>query len=1121
MSLSGLCLLAVLTVGHADGNAAFFEDRFSTTEQWDLLDMKGDAHIAIAEDATAPPGYGPSVLSIEGDYVIGLAKGVHLDSGTILVLYRERDPRGKDADGLPVCRAAYGDSVSEEHNTKQVRPHAWFEQDNDSGLQFRSYAPDGTEPLLAEWAGEGLITEDWNETNWIWQKVRFDGNRLRGKYWPAHSPEPGDWALEAEYDDATGDRVGFRLGSASVHIAYFAVAEDNVAVAPPGYWLVPKQEFIPETALPTFTLYTNGSARVVPARWFLTYGEHGNVWQQELDIPAGPDALSVHTVAPDTGVGEDGAVCLVLTPDVLRPEMTFSLRNADGAVLAEARVRQVDTQHLRQRIKALEAILPDPPQTPGAEAASALLARARSLIAASDFTAAERSLAYAEEYRGADNETLVATAKTAARPFGPPLAAASIETRGGQIFVNGEPFIVKGVNVHSLDASSKERTRRMLQILKDRGFNMLRGDFPPRWEVDMAHEMGMAWSVLAPFSCCSTDEIFARREGPPMTTAQAVTAAFIDDYVDSPGVLMWNSCNEIGNDTADFLAAMYPVYRYRDPYRRPVHYANLYGQDRWEGQDIMAINYYFGKGQTPEDRQPIIQRSIDIAREHGLPVIYTEYNSYCGPIPETGVQAIYGMFQWGLEQGMSGGFFYMKNDSKDHPGVFNDQLETHPEMDAAFIDVFADARLDTITREKDALRLRLVNKRPFTLREVRLRGTIGAVPFAEQALDDFPPHDARDVDVLMPEETKPEAAFEGHLEFVTHYSFPCRVPLQHAGTADARVPFYADKANLLVYADETGALQPVESIDDWQRRRAHTVANMERVMGAFPNDDRRVSLDVEVIAEEEFPLYVRRTISYAAEQGDRVPAYLLTPKKLEGKAPAVLALHPTYMGGKDMVVGLGDKPNRNYGQELAERGYVVLAPDYITFGDYTEVDPYALGYASGTMKGIWNHVRAVDLLASLDEVDADRIGCIGHSLGGHNTLFLGVFDPRVKAMVTSCGFNAFPKYYGGDLTGWTSDRYMPRIRTQFDKDPAKMPFDFTEILAALAPRPLFISAPIDDANFEVSGVYDCLEAARPVYALFDASDRLAARHPDCAHDFPSEIRELAYDFLDQALKGNG
>jgi len=174
-------------------------------------------------------------------------------------------------------------------------------------------------------------------------------------------------------------------------------------------------------------------------------------------------------------------------------------------------------------------------------------------------------------------------------------------------------------------------------------------------------------------------------------------------------------------------------------------------------------------------------------------------------------------------------------------------------------------------------------------------------------------------------------------------------------------------------------------------------------------------------------------------------------------------------------------------------------------------------FRSTTRKGIWNHRRAVDLLQSLSEVDPERIGVIGHSLGGHNSIFVAVFDPRIKAVVSSCGFNAFPKYYGGNLAGWSHKGYMPRIAEMYGKDPKKMPFDFTELVGTLAPRPFFINAPLKDANFEVSGVRDCVEAARPVYELLGAKDALVAVHPDCAHDFPPEIREQAYAFFERVL----
>jgi dienelactone hydrolase len=333
-------------------------------------------------------------------------------------------------------------------------------------------------------------------------------------------------------------------------------------------------------------------------------------------------------------------------------------------------------------------------------------------------------------------------------------------------------------------------------------------------------------------------------------------------------------------------------------------------------------------------------------------------------------------------------------------------------------------------------------------------------------------------------------------------------------------PWYPDKTKLLVYVDENGAVQPVKTVQDWEKRRAHVLANMELVMGKLPDASGKARLDVQVIETVDGPDYVRKKISFAVEDWDRVPAYLLIPKRRKGKRPAVLCLHPTSKYGKGMVTGLGDLAHRSYALELAERGYVTLAPDYPGFGDYVGARKalYEHGYVSCTMKGIWNHMRAVDLLESLPEVDGERIGCIGHSLGGHNTLFLAVFDPRVKVVVSSCGFNAFPKYYGGDLSGWSHDGYMPRIAAVYGNDPAKMPFDFTEILGALAPRPVFVNAPIRDTNFEVSGVRDCLRAAEPVYALYGASKNLVAVHPDSEHDLPDEARRQAYAFIDQALR---
>ena len=335
--------------------------------------------------------------------------------------------------------------------------------------------------------------------------------------------------------------------------------------------------------------------------------------------------------------------------------------------------------------------------------------------------------------------------------------------------------------------------------------------------------------------------------------------------------------------------------------------------------------------------------------------------------------------------------------------------------------------------------------------------------------------------------------------------------------AAAEVPIYRDKQQLLVYRDAAGQEHPVQTPADWQIRRAHILGEMQEAMGPMPPADRAVALDPQVTEEVATDKWVRRKLTFAPEAGDRVPAYLFLPKGHPGPRPAVLCLHQTTQIGKGEPAGIGGLENLHYAQELAERGFVTLAPDYPNFGDYV-FDPYAHGYISATMKGIWNHRRALDLLQSLPEVDGTRLGCIGHSLGGHNTLYLSAFDERVKVAVTSCGFNSFYKYMSGDLTGWSHKGYMPRIAELYHCNPAEMPFDFTEVLAAIAPRAVYINAPVGDGNFEVSGVKDCLFAAGPVYGLLGAAERLVAEHPDCGHDFPPDTRERAYEFIAAMLK---
>jgi dienelactone hydrolase len=330
---------------------------------------------------------------------------------------------------------------------------------------------------------------------------------------------------------------------------------------------------------------------------------------------------------------------------------------------------------------------------------------------------------------------------------------------------------------------------------------------------------------------------------------------------------------------------------------------------------------------------------------------------------------------------------------------------------------------------------------------------------------------------------------------------------------------YVHTDAMTVIAD--GQRQPVTTPFHAALRREHSLAGMSLAMGPLPESTRRCPLDMKIESESDRGSYIERRISFAAEPGDRVPALLLIPKSLQPQNPAMLCLHQTTGIGKGEPAGSGGLPNLHYAKELAEDGFICLAPDYPSFGDYPydfAVKGTAAGYVSGSMKAIWNNLRAVDLLQSLPEVDPDRIGCIGHSLGGHNSLFTAAFDQRLRAVVTSCGFTGFHDYYGGKLAGWTSDRYMPRIREVYGNDPDRVPFDFQEVLGAIAPRAVFVSAPVQDGNFDNAGVKKVMAEAARVYAVYGAKESaLQAEYPECGHDFPPEVRQRVREWLKERL----
>ncbi|MCX6622171.1 MAG: dienelactone hydrolase family protein [Acidobacteria bacterium] len=312
----------------------------------------------------------------------------------------------------------------------------------------------------------------------------------------------------------------------------------------------------------------------------------------------------------------------------------------------------------------------------------------------------------------------------------------------------------------------------------------------------------------------------------------------------------------------------------------------------------------------------------------------------------------------------------------------------------------------------------------------------------------------------------------------------------------------------------------------WQRKREDIRARLLDFLGRGPQ--ARPPLSPQLGKPIDEGAYLRTHVTYQDTSGNPIPAWLLTPKT-KGRFPAVLAVHQTDEGAKDSVVGLTGKPYTHYGNELAQRGFVVLAPDVITAGE--RVYPGAGRYVTAPFdkanpewsamgKMLSDHQRGLDYLESLPTVDAARIAVIGHSLGGYNSFFLAAFDDRIRASVVSCGFTPIgrsTRAFAWSRSSWFV--HFPKLARYLRS--GTVPFDIHEAMAMVAPKALFNYSADADAIFpDTAAIAEGGRQVGEVYRLFNVpADRLVFIMGHGPHEFPEAVRKQAYEWIEKQLGG--
>jgi dienelactone hydrolase len=324
----------------------------------------------------------------------------------------------------------------------------------------------------------------------------------------------------------------------------------------------------------------------------------------------------------------------------------------------------------------------------------------------------------------------------------------------------------------------------------------------------------------------------------------------------------------------------------------------------------------------------------------------------------------------------------------------------------------------------------------------------------------------------------------------------------------------------------TDEIKANQDITQWELQCKNIRTRLFETIGIPPvTRDTRA---IQTLKQETLDEYVRCKVSYIVGEGERITAYLLRPKDLSKPAPAMLALHQTVKYGKDEVAGLHGDPDFAYGHELARRGYIVLAPDHLTAGERIfpgkecfDSSPFYERYPDWSMvgKNLEDSKSAIDVLCTLDYVYKDRIGVIGHSLGGHNAIFAAALDERIKVAVSNCGLSVFSEEE--ERIEWSLEDgyiFIPKLRRYFLEN-MEPPFDLHEVAALIAPRPwLNISSYFDQAYGNQEFLSEVGTQLYQVYNLFEESKDFGYYMHGNGHCFPRSARDLAYTWLDHWLK---
>jgi dipeptidyl aminopeptidase/acylaminoacyl peptidase len=319
-----------------------------------------------------------------------------------------------------------------------------------------------------------------------------------------------------------------------------------------------------------------------------------------------------------------------------------------------------------------------------------------------------------------------------------------------------------------------------------------------------------------------------------------------------------------------------------------------------------------------------------------------------------------------------------------------------------------------------------------------------------------------------------------------------------------------------------------KSKEAWETERKSIRSKLWNLLGKLP---QRPSVpQVTTLSREDKGDFVVEKFSFDNGAGAVVPGYLLLPKKVTGKVPGILFCHwhgGEYDIGKEELFQTRHTPEA-LGPTLVGRGFAVLGIDAYCFGERNGQGPGgpdekgSAGEMTASKFNLWvertlwgmilrDDLMGLDYLASRQEVDANRLGVTGISMGATRSWWLMALDERLKTGVAVACLTRYQNLIEhAELKAHGIYYFVPGLLGQFDTE---------AVVSLIAPRPVLFQTGDQDSGSPVDGVQAIDSAVRPVYRLYGEENNFEnIVYPGLGHVYTPEMWKRTLAWLDKELK---